>query len=157
MIYIGADHRGFALKEKLKAFLASQSHEVEDVGAFTFDQNDDYVDFAKLVAEKVAAAPTADKGILICGSGHGMDIVANKFKGVYAALCDTKESAVQSRQHGNTNVLVLAADALTEAKAQEIVTAWLDTPFSGEERHIRRLEKVKEFEDKNFSASGGSA
>lgn len=151
MIYLAADHRGFNLKEELKKYLLEQKYEVEDVGAFEYNQNDDYVDFARLASEKIAADPSKNNGIFICGSGHGMDVVANKFKGVLASKCGDKECVVQSREHGNSNVLTLGADYLTLEQAKEIVDAWLKTPFTGEERHVRRLNKIQEIEEKNFS------
>ena len=150
MIYLAADHRGFALKEIFKTFLIEEGFSFEDVGAFTIDPEDDYVDFAVRAAEKIAQDPADHKGILICGSGHGMDVVANKYRGLHAAWVDSHESAVQSRAHGNTNVLVLGADWLAEEKAKDIVLTWLKTPFSGEERHVRRLKKIEELEKRNF-------
>ena len=114
MIYLAADHRGFELKEKLKTFLSEQGYEVEDVGAFTYDKDDDYVDFAAAAAEKIIQDPSVHRGIFICGSGIGMEVVADKYRGLHAALAATPEIAKQSREHGNTNVLVLAADYLME-------------------------------------------
>lgn len=149
MIYLAADHRGFKLKEELKKYLAEQGHEVEDVGAFAYNQDDDYVDFARAVAEKIAENSFA-KGIMICGSGHGMDMVANKYKGVRAALVFNRQVAAQSREHEDANVLVLASDWLRPEDAKDIVTVWFATQFSGEERHIRRLRKIKELEDQTF-------
>ena len=150
MIYLAADHRGFVLKEELKEYLALQGYEIEDLGAFQLDPNDDYVDFAIAASEKITRDPGRERGIFICGSGVGMDVVANKFKGVRAALCPDKDAAIQSREHGNTNVLVLAADNGSIEKSKEVVDAWLKTPFSGEERHVRRLKKIEEIENKNF-------
>lgn len=150
MIYLAADHRGFALKETLKMFLTEEGFSFEDVGAFTLDVQDDYVDFAISAVEKIAQDPTNHRGILLCGSGHGMDVVANKYKGLHAAWVNTHESAVMSRAHGNTNVLVLGADWLDENTAKDIVGTWLKTPFSGEERHVRRLKKIEELEKRNF-------
>lgn len=150
MIYLAADHRGFNLKETLKKYLLEKEYEVEDVGAFEYDKNDDYVDFARIAAEKIAQDPVVNKGIFICGSGHGMDVIANKYKGLYAAWCNTVEAAVQSREHGNSNVLVLGADWLDPEIAQNITLTWLMTFFTGEERHIRRLKKIEEIERQNF-------
>lgn len=150
MIYLAADHRGFALKETLKVFLTEEGFSFEDVGTFTLNAEDDYVDFAISAAEKIAQDSANHKGILLCGSGHGMDVVANKYKGLHAAWVDSHESAVMSRAHGNTNVLVLGADWLQEDKAKDIVLTWLKTPFSGEEQHVRRLKKIEEIEKKNF-------
>lgn len=150
MIYLAADHRGFQLKEELKKFLGEQEYQTEDVGAFMYDKDDDYVDFAWAASEKIAENPREHKGIFICGSGIGMDVVANKYKGLHAAWCDTQEGAVQSREHGNSNVLVLGADELDHLRAKEIVDAWLKTSFTGEDRHIRRLRKIEEIERHNF-------
>ena len=156
MIYLAADHRGFKLKEELKKYLVEQRHEVEDVGAFEYDQADDYVDFVRLASEKISENPSAHRGIFICGSGHGMDMAANKYKGVRAALCFNRQVAAQSREHEDANVLILASDWLQPEEAKDIVTVWLGKSFSGEERHIRRLKKIEEIEEKNFSAEGGS-
>lgn len=150
MIYLGADHRGFQLREELKKYLTQQGHEVEDLGAFGYDQTDDYPDFVIAVAEKVAENPSAHKGILICGSGHGADIVANKFKGVRAALCFNPQVAAQSREHEDANVLVLASDHIDEVEAKDIVLIWLGKQFDGAERNIRRLGKIREVEERNF-------
>lgn len=144
MIYLAADHRGFALKEAIKKFLAEQGTPTEDCGAFSVNMDDDYPDFAAAAAEKIAASPAEHKGILICGSGHGADIVANKFKGVRAALCWNTEVAKQSREHDDANVLVLPADWLEEKQAREIVSVWLAASFTREERHLRRLRKIEQ-------------
>lgn len=150
MVYFACDHRGFALKEVLKAFLAEQGYVAEDVGAFVYNKDDDYVDFARLAVEKIAQNPEEHKGILICGSGHGMDMAANKYKGIRAALCLNTSVAVQSREHENANVLVLASDLVSLDLAKEIVSAWLNTTFTGEERNVRRLKKVGDIEQQNF-------
>ena len=107
MIYLGADHRGYNLKEDVKKFLAENGQSFEDMGNLKYNPNDDYTDYAKLVAEKVSQNPEMDKGILICGSGVGVDITANKFKGVRSALADDVQTAKQSREHDDTNVLSL--------------------------------------------------
>ncbi|MEK7149992.1 MAG: RpiB/LacA/LacB family sugar-phosphate isomerase, partial [Patescibacteria group bacterium] len=109
MIYLGADHRGYDLKESIKKFLTENGQSFEDMGNFKHDPNDDYTDFAKLVAGKVSQNPETDKGILICGSGVGVDITANKFKDVRSALVDDIKTAKQSRAHDDTNVLSLPA------------------------------------------------
>ncbi len=150
MIYLAADHRGFQLKEAIKKSLIERGIAVEDMGAFAYDADDDYVDFAAAAAAKIAENPAEHKGIFVCGSGHGMDIVANKFRGVRAALCWNAQVAKQSREHDDANVLVFAADACDEALAQEIVSVWLGASFSGEDRHIRRLKKIEEIEKENF-------
>ena len=150
MIYLGADHRGFQLKEELKKYLADQGFEIEDLGAFEYNKDDDYPDFGMVVAEKVAENPGTHKGILLCGSGHGVDIVANKYKGVRAALVFNRQIAAQSREHEDTNVLVLASDWLDSTSAKDIISVWLGKSFSGGERHIRRLNKIREIEERNF-------
>lgn len=150
MIYLAADHRGFQLKEELKKRLTEKGCQFEDVGAFSYDKDDDYVDFAIAASEKIVENPNEHKGIFICGSGIGMDIVANKYKGLHAALSTDVPSVIQSREHGNTNILVLGADGLDFMCAGEIVEAWLSTSFSGADRHVRRLKKIREIEDKNF-------
>lgn len=154
MIYLAADHRGFRLKEAIKRFLAEQGIAAEDCGAFAYDPQDDYTDFAAEAAAKIAENPSLHKGIFLCGSGHGVDIVANKFPGIRAALCWNAEVARQSREHEDANVLILPADWLDEAQAQEIVSVWLGTEFAGEDRHIRRLKKIKQAEEKNFCGCG---
>jgi len=150
MIYLAADHRGFLLKEELKKFLADSGFEVKDVGALSYNKSDDYVDFAREAAEKIVKSPERDRGIFICGSGHGMTMVADKYKGLRAALVFNKEVAIQSREHDDANILVFAADWITVEEAKEIALIWLKTTFSGEERHVRRLNKIKELEEKNF-------
>lgn len=143
-IYIGADHRGFALKETLKKELTVRGVSFEDLGNPVFDADDDYPDFAMTVAKKVAENPLENRGMLLCGSGHGMDIVANRFSDVRAALCWRKEVALQSREHDDANVLVLPADWLSAEEATDLVFAWLGGPFGGEKRHVRRLKKIED-------------
>ena len=143
MLYLGADHRGFQLKEKIKKFLAEKKYQFEDMGNFIYDKNDDYVDFAKLVAQKVSEKPSEHKGVLICGSGVGVDIAANKFYGVRSALADDVATAKQSREHDNTNVLSLPADEVDFELAKKIITAWLETPFSNGEKYKRRIDKIE--------------
>lgn len=150
MLYIGADHRGFALKESLKRYLSAQGVTLEDYGATTPIPDDDYVDFGMAVAKAVATDPIVNRGVLICGSGVGMSVVANKARGVRAALVRSHHQAVASRTDDDANVLVLDADETTEPEAAEMIRAWLNTPFSGEERHRRRLEKIKALETESF-------
>ncbi len=146
-IYIGADHRGFSLKEHLKTVLKSEGYEVFDVGATAYDKDDDFPDFAKPVAEKINIASEADRGILICGSGFGMDIAANRYKNVRAVLPMSADHAYQSRHDDNANVLSIAADFTDEATAERIVEVFLVTPFAKETRYARRLEKISQFEN----------
>ncbi|MEK7566263.1 MAG: RpiB/LacA/LacB family sugar-phosphate isomerase [Patescibacteria group bacterium] len=141
-IFIGADHRGFKIKEALKPYLKELGLEVVDLGNDHFDENDDYPDFANAVAGKVSKNPETDKGILICGSGIGMSIAANKFENVRAAQADKIEEAILSRKDNDANVLSLSGNFLSEQEIKEIVRAWLETPFSKEERHERRIKKI---------------
>lgn len=147
MIYIAADHRGFHLKQKIYEHLVNEGMEVTDLGNDHFDQNDDYPDFANRVAEATAGSEE-NKGILLCGSGAGVDIVANKVPGIRSALVFDKIRAIQAREHENVNVISLPADSLDEEEAWKIVSAFLNTPFSNEERHIRRLEEIQKVEEK---------
>jgi len=143
MIYLGADHRGFQLKEEIKKFLAEKKYQFEDMGNFAYDPNDDYADFAKLVAQKVSEKPEERKGVLICGSGVGVDITANKFRGVRSALADDIATAKQSREHDDTNVLSLPADEINFELAKQILETWLETPFSNGEKYKRRIDKIE--------------
>lgn len=150
MIYLAADHRGFQLKEELKKFLQEEGYEVDDVGAFKYDKGDDYPDFAYAAALKVAEDPENNRGILLCGSGMGMDVVANKVRGVRATVAYSREAAAHARTNDNINVITLAADVIGLEAAKEYVRIFLNTPFSGAKRHARRLQKIKNIEDKNF-------
>lgn len=150
MIYIGSDHRGFLLKEEIKRFLSGVGEDVKDAGPEKLDPADDYVDYASAACEKVSQNPQMHKGILICGSGHGMDIVANKYKGIRAVVGFNEKVAVQSRVHEDANVLVLPSDWIKAAGARQIVKSWLETKFTDEERHARRLKKIAAIEDANF-------
>ena len=142
ILYIGADHRGFQLKEYLKKFLEESGYTVNDLGNDKYDENDDYPDFAKLVADKVSADPYNSKGILICGSGVGVDIAANRFSRIRSALAFSPDQAMASRNDDDSNVLALSADFTDTEQVKKIVSVWLQTPFSGEERHKRRVEKL---------------
>ena len=142
MIYIGADHRGYDIKEKIKLYLKDQELEYEDLGNFKYEKNDDFPEFANLVVEKVLEDPERNRGLLICGSGVGMDMAANRNKNIRSALAMTPEMAIASRKSDNTNVLSLGADFIGEKKVEEIIEAWLGASFSGEERHQRRLTRI---------------
>lgn len=150
MIYIVSDHRGFLLKEEIKRFLEGVGADVKDLGPEQLVADDDYSDYAAKVCDKVAKNPAADKGILICGSGHGMDMVANKYKSIRAALGFNEKVAIQSREHEDANVLVFASDWIKPHDAKAIVKTWIETKFTGEERNVRRLKKIAEIEKKNF-------
>lgn len=141
-IYLGADHRGFALKEKIKQELLKEHYEVLDVGAKMLIAGDDYVDYAAKVAEAIGKDPEKSRGILICGSGFGMDIAANKFPRIRAALPMSADHAYQARHDDDANILALAADFTKEGEAFKIVKTFLTTPFGKEERYIRRIKKL---------------
>lgn len=140
MIYLGSDHGGYDLKEAVKKGLQDRGEAVEDLGAGDAVASD-YPQFAKAVAGKVAADSGA-KGILFCRSGQGMAMVANRFKGVRAAVAWNKEVAVESRRDNDSNVLSLPADYVSDGEAKAIVTAWLETPFSNEPRHQHRINQM---------------
>ena len=147
LIYIGADHRGFQLKENLKEFLIRQGYEVIDAGNKVYDENDDYPDFAVTAAKAISQDPANRRGILVCGSGVGVDVVANKFRGVRSALVGNSDQAYLSRNHNDANVLSLASDFLDEEQAKKILSTWLQTEFSNEPRHQRRLDKIRNIEN----------
>lgn len=145
MIYLGADHGGFKLKEEIKDYLASQGIKTEDMGAVSLNPGDDYTDFIIPVARKVASTPDS-LGIVIGRSGNGEAIAANKIKGIRAALCLNEKMAEKAKDHNNANILSLGADYISLEDAKKIVQKFLDTPFSNEERHIRRLKKIEGLE-----------
>ncbi len=149
-IVLATDHRGFALKEELKKRLRDDGYDLEDVGAFAYKEDDDYPDFAVLGAQRIAEDTEGVRGIFICGSGMGMDVVANKIRGVRATVAYSPESAVHARANDNVNVITLAADTTDPDRAYEIVLAFLAASFSGEGRHIRRLKKIFALEKENF-------
>jgi len=151
LIYIGADHRGFALKENLKPVLKNLGYEVADVGAAVLTPDDDYPVYAKLVAEKVSASPADVRGILICGSGFGVDEAENKFPNVRSALASSPDHAYQARHDDDANVLAIAADFINEGIAEKMVKVFLATPFAKEEKYKRRLGEVGEIEDKTIN------
>jgi ribose 5-phosphate isomerase B len=151
-IAIGADHRGWALKNALVQWLAAQGHEVTDEG--TRDpQSVDYPDYAQKVALKVARGE-AERGLLICATGVGMAIAANKVHGIRATTCSDETTARLCRQHNDVNVLCLPGDHLDAPTAERIVAVWLATPFEGG-RHARRLDKVAQIERQSCSGSSG--
>ena len=144
-IALGADHAGFEFKQQVSAILTSLGHEVDDVGAHRFDPLDDYPDFTRPVAEAVATG-SADRGLLVCGSGVGASIAANKITGIRAAMCHDTYSARQGVEHDDMNVLCLGARIVGIELARELISAFLGARFSAEERHVRRLAKVKAME-----------
>lgn len=144
-VYLGADHAGFYLKEKAFAHLSKLDYEVEDDGNKVLDPQDDYPQFAFAVATKVLGSEDPDaKGILICGSGQGVCIAANRIHGIRAALVWNVEGARETRNDNDSNVLCIPARMLEESEALEIIDTWLKTPFSGAERHVRRIREIEE-------------
>ena len=150
-IFVGTDHAGFGLKEKLIPFLKGQGHEVVDKGAYEYNEGDDYPDFVIPVAREVSKDSDNAKGIILGATGEGEAIAANKFPHVRAVIYYGRANCVvddeadiieRSRDHNNSNVLSLAARYLTEDDMLEAVARWLKTPYSGAERHVRRLGKI---------------
>jgi ribose 5-phosphate isomerase B len=147
VIYFGADHGGFALKEKLKAFAKEKGYEVVDVGAAAYDAQDDYPDFAGEVGKKVSLAPDQSRGVLLCRSGAGADFTVNKFPRVRCFIGITPDQVYDARHDDDVNVLVVAADFTDEPAAQKMLETFLATPFAKEERFMRRLNKVAKIEE----------
>ncbi|MBR2993944.1 RpiB/LacA/LacB family sugar-phosphate isomerase [Candidatus Saccharibacteria bacterium] len=142
-VYIGSDYRGFERKQALLKFLAEKDYNVTDEGAYEYHEGDDFNDPAMAVARAVREDPSA-RGILICGSAHGVTIQANRFKGIRAAHCDTAESAKLAREHDDANILCLSALFVDDAAAREIVATFLETDFSKLERRVRRINRLDE-------------
>ena len=145
-ISIAGDHAGFELKEHIKKFLSGQGHQVQDLGAHDTTPSD-YPDFAEALA-KVILDGGCDKAILLCGSGVGASVAANKIPGIRAGLCHDTYSAHQGVEHDNMNMLVLGGRVIGEAMSEELVSAFLRATFSNEARHARRLGKVQAIEEK---------
>ncbi len=141
MIAIGADHGAFALKEIIKKYLADKGYKVKDFGTYS-PESVDYPQYAAYVAQAVASG-TAERGILLCGTGIGMSIAANKHRGIRAALVCDPLSARLTREHNDSNILCLGARIIGEELAKEIVNVWLSTEFSGDERHSRRIDMLE--------------
>jgi ribose 5-phosphate isomerase B len=145
VIALGADHAGWPLKEVVKAWLSDRGHEILDFGTHTADSVD-YPDYATLVADAVSSG-RAERGVLVCGTGIGMAIAANKVPGVRAASCADTHTARMAREHNDTNVLALGARLIGNETAIEVARVWLETPFAGE-RHARRVAKLAAIERK---------
>jgi ribose 5-phosphate isomerase B len=143
-IVLGSDHRGFGVKQRLIGVLTKLGHEVRDVGVETGDAACDYPDYAIPVSEAVAKGE-ADRGILICGTGFGMCITANKVAGIRAVSCRDPIEAEMSRRHNNANVLCMSADFLGQELIDRLVQVWLTTDFEGG-RHQRRVDKISQYE-----------
>ena len=142
MIAIGSDHGGFELKEKLMEHLSERGFEYKDFGTYS-SASCDYPVYAKAVANAVASGE-CDSGIIICGTGIGVSITANKVRGIRAALCGDCFSAEATRQHNDANVLCMGARVVGEGLALKIADTFLDTPFSNDERHIRRISMIED-------------
>ena len=143
-IAIGADHAGYELKQKIKEYLSKQGHELKDEGTSS-TESVDYPDFARAVGEDVAGK-SVDLGILVCGSGIGMAIAANKVPGVRAANVSSEYEAQMSREHNDANVLTIGSRILDEPTAEKIVETWLHTQFAGG-RHQKRVDKIMQIEE----------
>ena len=155
-IYVGTDHAGFGLKERLVTTLKKQGYEVVDKGAFEFNEADDYPDFIIPVAEAVSADPENTKGIIFGATGQGEAMTANKYPHIRAVVYYGKAQCVvdddadiikRSREHNDSNILSLGARYLTEEMMLDAVDLWLNTPFTEEERHIRRIKKIETIND----------
>lgn len=148
MIYLGADHRGFKLKERIKVWLKEWGEKYEDMGNVSYDKDDDYPDYVSKVAEAVSEG--RGRGIVICGSGVGVSFVANKYKGVRSMIGFNKEQVGHGVEWDQVNVLSLAANHFTDEQAKEMVEVFLKTEFGQEERFLRRSDKIKKIENINF-------
>jgi len=146
MIYIAADHRGFRLKEEIKKWLETELYEFRDLGATEYNREDDYPKIAFELGETVVKENA--RGILICGSGAGASIAANKVKGVRAGLCTSIKQASAAKNDDNINILCLSADWVSQEDNIKITETFLKTLFSSEERHIRRINQIKDYEAK---------
>lgn len=147
-IYVGGDHRGWYLRQATLQFCVTKRVPFEDMGNVNEDPDDDYPDYAEPVAQAVAADPLS-LGVLICGSGHGMAIAANKIDGVRAAVCHTEKEVEMARFHNHMNVLCIAADTFDEFELVSLMEEFMNTIPSDEKRHLRRLDKIKRIEQDN--------
>lgn len=147
MIYLGSDHAGLELKEEIKFYLKQMGYEVEDCGAHRIDSTDDYPDFVGDAAKKVASHPNS-KGIVLGKSGAGECMAANKIKGVRAFLGITEQNVKLAREHNDANVLSLGSDFVSFKEATNLINIFLNTPFSNEERHVRRIKKIQLLEER---------
>jgi len=154
MIYLGADHGGFSLKESIKKYLESLNYEYKDLGNTVIDNDDDYPVYAFAVAEAVAKYESSgewkdkDKGILFCRSAGGVIVAANKVNGAFAIPCYDENSAKHARLHNDANIIAISGDWTTEEKAKKIIKIFLETEFSNEERHVRRIKMITDYESR---------
>ena len=144
-ILLATDHAGFELKELIKTFLTELSYEAEDQGAFEYNSEDDYPDFIKLAASEISKNSIEQKAIIFGGSGQGEAMLANRFKNVRAVVYNSHNLEIikLSREHNDANILSIGARFLNEEQVKEAIKLWLETDFSNEERHIRRIEKIE--------------
>lgn len=147
-IFLGADHRGYELKEKIAKWLFEMEYPYQDLGANHLDPNDDYTKYAEQVASLVAKTENS-RGVLLCGSGVGVDIVANKFDGIRASIGKDVFQVEAGRNDDDMNILVIAADFTEEKEAKAMLIAFLETKFSGKAKYERRLQEIKEIEANN--------
>lgn len=147
-IFVGADHRGYELKEKIARWLFEMEHAYQDLGALSFDPNDDYPKYAEEVASLVAKTE-GSRGVLLCGSGVGVDIVANKFDGIRSSIGKNVLQVEAGRNDDDMNVLVIAADFTSEKDTKAMLIAFLETKFSGKARFERRLQEIEKIEANN--------
>ena len=145
-ISVAADHNGYELKNEISEILKRDGHDVIDIGPHSLDPLDDYPDFAKPLAKSVSSGET-DRGIMVCGSGVGASVAANKVKGVRAAVCHDIYSAHQGVEHDNMNILCLGSRIVCTEVVRELVSAFISAEYTNEERHARRLNKVIEMEN----------
>jgi len=148
IIYLGADHNGWKMKNELRVWLQGEGYEVKDVGPDALDEADDYPDYGFKVARAVAENSPEALGILLCGSGAGMAVAAGKVAGVRSALIHDPAVARSARQDDDINVLALGASFIDVQQAKEVIKAWLATDYLGKERHARRLDKIKDYEQR---------
>lgn len=148
MIYIGADHRGFKLKEKVGAWIAKWKEKYEDVGAYELAPKDDYTTYAEKVASLVADNKDS-RGVILCGSGVGVDVVANKFDGIRSSIGKSPDQVRAGRHDDNMNILVIAADFTKDTEAKSMLKVFLKTKFGGKARYKRRLSDIEKLEANN--------
>lgn len=147
-LFIGADHGGFEFKGRLVEILKAKGYDITDLGPHTYEKDDDYPDYAEIVCKRMANGE--GKGILICRSGQGMCIAANKFRKIRAAVCWNEEAAQKAKKDDDINVICLPGDMISVEEAAKTISRWLETPFESVERRTRRLKKIDKIEDQNF-------
>lgn len=144
MLYFASDHRGFALKEKIKIYLQGKDVPFDDLGAFAYQQDDDYLDYANALAHKILESK-GNSGVALCGSGAGMSIALNRYKGIFAGLALSPEMAQAQKEQDDINILVIPANFVVEEIAKQMIDAFLHAKLIPEERYIRRIKKIENF------------